>query len=148
MKVAFDTSVIVPALLPSHPQHDNARRWVEAVRGGRCEGIVATHGLAESWAKLTSLPQMKVAPATALAMLDSLRHTLCCEAADVPLYDAALARTVAKGLSSGAIYDALHLEVARARGATHVLTFNTRHFLALQRNGDPNISAPTDAPPP
>jgi predicted nucleic acid-binding protein len=53
----------------------------------------------------------------------------------------ALALTVHQGLSSGAIYDALHLVGARAAGCDELLTFNLRHFHALAP-GDPMVVQP------
>ena len=49
--------------------------------------------------------------------------------------------TVQRGLSSGAIYDALHLMGARAAQCDELLTFNGRHFEALAP-GDALVAQP------
>jgi hypothetical protein len=44
------------------------------------------------------------------------------------------------------VYDALHLLGAARQHAEVFLTFNTRHFSALVREGDPRVVAPPDPP--
>jgi predicted nucleic acid-binding protein len=56
-------------------------------------------------------------------------------------YSEALAMTVERGLSSGAIDDALHLVGARAARCDALLTFNARHF-RIFAPGDSLIADP------
>ena len=48
MKVAFDTSVLVPALTPALPAHAHAYAWVRAAVDGRLQGVMSWHAFAES----------------------------------------------------------------------------------------------------
>lgn len=104
---------------------------------------MSTHGLAELFATLTALPlKPRLPPAEAHRLLQQsvlTRFTI------IPLtakhYADALALTVQQGLSSGAIYDALHLVGARAAGCDELLTFNLRHFHSLAP-GDPMVVQP------
>ena len=54
----------------------------------------------------------------------------------------ALADCESRGVRGGAVYDFLHLAVARKAGVARVLTLDIGHFQALSRPGDPPIEAP------
>ncbi len=143
MKVCFDTSTLVAALLQQHPHHGVAFPRRQAVIKGRMQGHLTTHGLAELFATLTALPlKPHLLPADVQRILQQsiLRHFII-----IPLgsqeYRDALQLTVAHNLSSGAIYDALHLVGARSAGCTTLYTLNLRHFRALAP-GDALISPP------
>jgi predicted nucleic acid-binding protein len=146
VKVAFDTSVLVAALLQGHSQHTLAFRWVQSAMRGPHEGLLATHALAESWAVLTRHPTLQISPANALVMVRSLTQGLRCCIADAEVYDLALARCADGALAGGVVYDALHLQTARAQRAEVLVTFNTKHFARLWTDGDPRIVSPEEAP--
>src|SRR5437899_4686508 len=62
----LDTSVLVAAMVESHPAHDRALPWLQRVRDGSDAGLVAAHSLAELYAILTTLPvRPRISPATA-----------------------------------------------------------------------------------
>jgi len=132
-KACFDTSALVAALLQQHPYHAQAFPRLLAVHSGNLHGVLTTHGLAELFATLTALPlKPRLPPADAQRMI---QQSVLAHFKIVPLtakhYAEALALTVQQGLSSGAIYDALHLVGARAAGCDELLTFNLRHFHPL-----------------
>lgn len=63
MKVLFDTSVIVAALLPQHPSHVPCFAQLHAVESGPAKGYLSTHSLAEVYSVMTRLPsQPKISP--------------------------------------------------------------------------------------
>ncbi len=143
MKVCFDTSMIVAALLQQHPHHSSAFPHFQAVRKGKTQGHVTTHGLAELYATLTALPlKPRLLPADVRRLID---HSVLPHFALIPLgsaeYQEALHLTVAQNLMSGAIYDALHLVGARAANCKKLYTLNHRHFRALAP-GDSMIVSP------
>ena len=143
MKACFDTSALVAALLEQHPYHAQAFPRLHAVHHGKLEGIITTHALAELFATLTALPlKPRLPPADVRRML---QHSVVGRFKVIQLtakhYQDALALTVLQGLSSGAIYDALHLVGARSCGCDELLTFNLRHFHTLAP-GDPLIVQP------
>jgi predicted nucleic acid-binding protein len=143
MKVFFDTSTLVAALLSNHPQHAQAFLRLLAVRQAKLHGFLTTHGLAELFATLTALPlRPRLQPKDAQQMIE---YSVLGHLKLIPLtarnYTDALALTVRQGLSSGAIYDALHLVAARSAGADALLTLNFRHFRALAPD-DPLVTAP------
>ncbi len=56
MKILFDTSTLIAALLDKHPAYDSAYFWLDAVLEGEHEGVVSAHSLAEVYNKLTRIP--------------------------------------------------------------------------------------------
>lgn len=143
MKACFDTSVLVAALLQQHPHHAIAFPRLRAVHKGKSQGHITTHGLAELYATLTALPlKPRLQPADVQRII---QQSILSHFTLIPLrpqdYQEAITLTVAKNLSSGAIYDALHLIGARSAKCTILYTLNLRHFRALAP-GDKLISSP------
>lgn len=58
------------------------------------------------------------------------------------IYLQAASRCAKNELSSGAIYDALHLMTAEHEQVDHVVTFNVRDFERLRTGGSPTIIRP------
>ena len=56
-------------------------------------------------------------------------------------YSNALKLVAGENLTSGIIYDALHLVGARRHGCDHLLTLNLKHFQAIDP-GDSRITQP------
>jgi predicted nucleic acid-binding protein len=145
VKVAFDTSVLVAALVEDHPHHRRSVWWLRTRRS--LERIAAWHAYAETWAVLTALPiEPRVTGEVAGAVLDRLRKTIKLVPAKPATYLAAAGRCSARALRSGAIYDALHLVTAEAEAADLLLTFNEQDFLRLAEPHGPRILAPPDPP--
>ena len=130
VRTALDTSVLVAALERSHEHHETARPYLRAGRDGDRALVVSTHALAETFAALTATPLVpRVSPAKALRLLDesvlSVAETVALDGDD---YRATLARLADLGLTSGAVYDALHVRAAEKAGAEELVTFNGRDF--------------------
>ncbi|MCC5838798.1 MAG: PIN domain-containing protein [Opitutales bacterium] len=143
MKACFDTSALVAALLQHHPHHALAFPLLREVKSGTISGHLATHGLAELFATLTALPlKPRLHPPDVDRIIQQSilpYFTLIPQsAAD---YREALQLTVQQNLSSGAIYDALHLVAARSVGCTALYTLNLRHFRSLAP-GDSIVASP------
>jgi predicted nucleic acid-binding protein len=147
VKVAFDTSVLVAGALARHAHAQRALAWLSAAREGRIEALAATHAFAETWATLTAIPgEPRIDPAVATRVVERLARHVRPFALRWEDYRAAFQRCGDGHLRSGAAYDALHLAGAARQAADVFLTFNTRHFSALAREGDPRIVAPPDPP--
>jgi predicted nucleic acid-binding protein len=106
-------------------------------------GALTAHALAETFATLTALPlKPKLSPADVGRLIE---RNISPHFEIIPLtaaiYSSAIALTIQRGLASGAIYDALHLEGARAAGCNQILTFNLKHFRSLAPQ-DPMVVAP------
>jgi len=144
--VFFDTSVLVAAVIESHPFHARAICWVEAATQGRFEGRVAWHGIAETWAVLTRLPGSAVSAATAERLVNRLAEEIRPVAMSAKVYTAALRLCSDRGLRSGAIFDALHWAAADEANADLFLTFNPDDFVRLGSGAKPKVMVPPDPP--
>ena len=147
MKVLADTSVLVAALVASHPHHARARVWLQAAHEKRLDLGLTVHAIAESYSVLTRIPFPAKFSATqakqALEEIAKIAHVI---AADAPLYFATVERCEGLGLVSGAIFDALHVVSAERWGADAVLTFNERDFVRLSLSTSPRVIIPPDPP--
>ena len=150
MRVLFDTSVLVAALVEAHPNHGLAFPWLEAALSeGPVTGLVATHGLAETWAVLTRLPLVTpLAPMVAHQIVERLARALVVLPADPDLYLASIERCGLQGLRSGAVFDALHLLTAERAEASALVTFNAQDFRRLATPESCGIQVPGSDPPP
>lgn len=133
MKIGFDTSTLVAALLQQHPHHSSASRRLQEIRRKENEGALTTHGVAELFSTLTAIPlKPRLLPPDAERLIEKsvLAHFEL-----IPLgteeYRAAMQLAVTKNLPSGAIYDALHVVGARSAGCQILLTLNPKHFRIL-----------------
>jgi len=140
MKVLFDTSALVTAVVDQLPNHEAAltcyRTFALSRRQGRT-AVCSTHAIAECYATLTVLPlSRRIHPGEASRLIEEnfLRNIDV-----VPLstadYRAALARVAGLGLRSGAIYDALHAQCAERHGCDRIITYNTADFARLVPKG-------------
>lgn len=148
MRLAFDTSVVVAALLEGHPHHRRVQPWVEGVATGDLGTVsVAWHAAAETWSVLTRLPgSLRLSPATATLLVEralSVFRPVDAIGAD---YQNAMRRCSERGLRSGVLFDALHLVVAERLQADAFITLNAADFTRLAGSGSPRIVTPPDPP--
>jgi predicted nucleic acid-binding protein len=138
VSVFLDTSVLLAGLVDFGPQSAPAQLLLHAVAEKRIDGpATAWHCCLEFFSVATRLPpEYRVAPADAVVLLQGevfarmAVHDL--PAADrLPMLQAAAREAIV----GGRIYDAHIAEVARAGGATVVVTDNRRHFLSALRYG-------------
>ena len=62
MRVFFDTSTLVAAVVEGHPAYALAFPWLRRVKAKTDVGVVAAHSLAELYAILTRLPVRPAIP--------------------------------------------------------------------------------------
>ena len=145
MKVAFDTSVIVAAVIEDHPHHARASWWLRTRR--KLERVASWHAYGEAWAVLTALPmEPRVTGEVAAAVLERVRRSIVFLPPRTTTYPTAIMRCNARALRSGAVYDALHLVTAEGEAADFFLTFNVDDFTRLGEPGGPRIVAPPEPP--
>ena len=66
MKILLDTSVLVAAMVETHPAYEAAFPYLLRMKKGEENGFVAAHSLAESFSVLTRLPvRPRISPALA-----------------------------------------------------------------------------------
>jgi predicted nucleic acid-binding protein len=130
MRQFLDTSVLVAAMVSTHPAHQQALPWLQRVIDGTDTGVVAAHTVVELYAILTRLPlQPRISPTVAQRLIE--RNVLAtCEivALSDSDYSALVAHLAATGVEGGATYDALILHAAAKAGVDQVLTLNPKDF--------------------
>jgi len=130
MKLLFDTSILVAAMVEAHPDHERALPWLQRARRGEDKGYVASHSLAELYAILTSLPvRPGISPTVAYQMI---RQNVLenCEVISLSQddYVAIINHLSEIGITGGVTYDALILYAAIKTDVDRVLTLNERDF--------------------
>ena len=133
MKVLFDASVIVPALVDQLVRHTACFETFVSYTAGSNTGVCSTHCLAECYAVLTALPlQQRITPDEASKLI---RESVVARMEIVSLNQAeyleAIANVSVRGLSSGIIYDALHVAAAVKSSCSRIYTYNLEHFRLL-----------------
>ncbi|MCP4897836.1 MAG: type II toxin-antitoxin system VapC family toxin [bacterium] len=147
IRIAFDTSVLVAALVEPHPRHARAFPWLEAAEDGRVEGECTVHALAETWSVLTRLPiDPSIAPPMATAAVERLAAFLEPVELSSDIYWKAMRRCSEHGLRSGVLFDALHLACAESSNVDAFITFNPGDFERLAVTESPAIVVPPDPP--
>lgn len=144
MRVLFDTSVLLAAIVEAHPLHERSLPWLQKGRDGRVELTVAAHSLAELFAVLSTYPtRPRISPGIAARLV---RENVSASARLVPLsagdYDAAIRGMAEMSLSGGVVYDALIVRAAQKAKAEQLLTLNPRDFLRVWPDGAGIITSP------
>lgn len=144
MKVLFDTSVLVAALVEAHPGHEIALPWLQRVRTGELEMILSAHSLAELYAVLSSLPvKPRISPATALMLIEAnilkLAKVISLSGSD---YRNCLNRMARYGIGGGVVYDALIAAAAAKEKVDCLVTTNKADFLRVWPEGNEIIVSP------
>jgi predicted nucleic acid-binding protein len=131
--VFFDTSVLVTALVTELPNHERALDCLVKYSRKKGDACTTTHVLAETYACLTSLPVKKrISPMDAKSLIEeSLVKNLEILPIVTQTYLSSIRRVSNMGMTSGIIYDALHLEMAESSGCTELLTYNLKDFRRL-----------------
>ena len=132
MKIYFDTSVLVAAFVEQLPHHEAALACL-ALACRDHDAVTSTHTLAETYATLTALPlPRRIQSGEArLIVTESMQKKLNILPLAARVYERAMARVADRGLTSGVIYDALHLQCAEAAGCRRLHTYNLRDFQRL-----------------
>lgn len=134
MKVLFDTSVLVSAMVDQLPRHQPALDCFVCYTSGRYSAVCSTHALAETYATLTALPlPRRILPDEARKLIETnVLSRLTVLELSWQDYENAIRRSAEVGLSSGIIYDALHLACAEKAGCQRLYTYNVAHFTRLE----------------
>ncbi|WP_416670471.1 type II toxin-antitoxin system VapC family toxin [Egbenema bharatensis] len=131
MKVLFDTSVIIAAVIPKHPSHTPCFAELQAAELNQIQGYLSTHSLAEVYSVMTRMPsQPRMSPQEAQNLLQR-----CLQYLEVSLeivdYQAVIAQMATLNLRGGGIFDALIAQAALKVSADQLLTLNSSHFTRL-----------------
>ncbi len=118
----LDTGILVGALLEQHPEHDAC---LEALEESEAP-FTDAHALAETFATLTGFYRVPGAAAAELTL--DLTTILAVEALPLTDYEKAIGEAQRRGVIGGGIYDSLHANFARRKGARRIVTRNPAHF--------------------
>ncbi len=144
MKVLADTSVLVAAMVESHPAHGRSLVWLQRAKQGEVDLAVCSHTLAELYAVLTTLPvRPRIRPDMARRLVrenvESNGTVVDLRSAD---YREVLDNQVALGLTGGSVYDALAAQAARKVGADKLLTLNEGDLRRVWPDAADRIATP------
>jgi len=130
VKIFFDTSVLVAALVEGHPHHARSFASLKRALGNGNEFLVSSHTLAELYAVLTALPvSPRISPGMAGRLIEeSVFRRARVIALSVTDYLTVLRRAADSALAGGNIYDALIFMAAEKAGAECLLTLNPADF--------------------
>jgi toxin FitB len=146
MSVFLDTSVLLAGLIDFGPQSAPAQSLMHAVAEKQIRAAAtAWHCCLEFFSVATRLPpEYRVSPADAVALLDQEVFARMA-VHDLPAGERLqMLRAAARDhIAGGRIYDAHIADIARAAGATVVVTDNRRHFLSALRY-DMRVETPTE----
>jgi predicted nucleic acid-binding protein len=138
VSVFFDTSVLLAGLVDFGPQSAAAQSLMHAVAEQQLASpSTAWHCCLEFFSVATRLPpEFRLGAADASRLLEEEIFTRFAVHDLPPANRAPLFQTAARDtVVGGRIYDAHIAEIARASGATIVVTDNRRHFLSALRYG-------------
>jgi predicted nucleic acid-binding protein len=144
MKILFDTSVIIAALIESHPMHARSFPWLKQAKEKKIELIVASHTLAELYAVLSTLPlKPRISSSVAWRLIkeniESISKIFSLTPAE---YSSTIKSLSDMGLIGGTIYDALIAKVAQKAKVERLLTLNIDHFRRVWQDSENKLVAP------
>lgn len=130
MRILFDTSMLVAAVVEGHPAHAAAFPWLQRVKDKTNAGVIAAHSLAEMYSILTRLPvQPTISPELAREVIN-VNVLATCEvvALSVADYVTLINHLAELKIAGGAVYDALLLHAAWKSDVDQVVTLNPHDF--------------------
>ena len=133
MKLLFDTSVLVAAMIPQHDAHERAFSWFQRIVKNTDEGAVSAHTIAELYAELSTLPYRPVRkPPDVRELIDrNIINHMEIVSLDARDYVEIVHHMADRSLIGGSIYDALILWSAEKAGAARIVTLNSKDFLRI-----------------
>ena len=144
MKILFDTSLIIAALVESHPMHVKAFPWLKKAKAKDFELVVASHTIAETYAVLSTLPiKPRISPSVAWRLINENIVSISKIVSLTPAeYSSTIKQISELGLIGGITYDALIAKVAQKSKVERMLTLNLEHFTRVWPDGEKIISLP------
>jgi len=144
MKILFDTSLIVAALVDTHPMHERAFPWVKRSKAKEFELVIAGHTLAELYAVLSTLPiKPRIPPSVAWRLIhENIESTAKIVSLTPAEYISTIRRMPELGIAGGTVYDALIAKVAQKSKVERLITLNTEHFRRVWPEGKKIICLP------
>jgi predicted nucleic acid-binding protein len=131
MRLLFDTSTLIAALVEVHPAHRLAYPWLQGVKDGHHISLIGVHSLAELYSKLTRIPfaggVLPPAQAQQIIETDLTRFFEIISLAGTDSLTI-IEHLSNQNLGGGIIFDALIFHAAIKSGADRLLALNPKHF--------------------
>lgn len=118
--IYLDTGIFISALFARDDRQEDCQKLLTF------DAVTSTHALAETFAALTG--QYRIKNNLVSEAVRSAARLVRVEPLSVEDYEAVIATAHARGIQGGAIYDALHAQVARRLKVDRLLTFNVSNF--------------------
>lgn len=136
MKVLFDSSILIAAIIASHSKHRKSFSWLSRARQNEFNMVVAAHSLLEIYSVLTGAPlRPKISPRTALKLIDvNIRNIAHVQSISSQEYIQLLENIEALNLTGGSVYDALIFFCAKKAGVDQLVTLNAKDFDRFNKN--------------
>jgi len=140
----FDTSVLLPALVESHPHHEKCFRQYQKAQTKKSTGLISQHVLLEMYSAGTMMPvKPRVSGAQMLQLIQRsvtpFFRLVTLTAVEV---EQMLRLAADLGVMGGALYDLYHIHHAIKGGADVILTNNLRDFRHLAAGLKIRVEAP------
>ena len=134
MKILFDTSALVAALVEKHPNHPWAFPWLQKAKAQAFTGFVAAHSIAELYSVLTTLPiRPRISSASAGQMIKrDIVDQLDLVALSKEDYATVIEYLSGMGIVGGVTYDALILQAAIIANVDQIVTLNADDFRRIR----------------
>ena len=144
MKILFDTSFIVAALVDTHPMHERAFPWFRRSKAKEFDLIIAGHTLAELYAVLSTLPiKPRISPSVTWRLIHENIESTAKIVSLTPIeYISTIRRMSDLGIVGGTVYDALIAKVAQKSKVERLITLNIEHFKRVWPEGKKIICLP------
>ncbi len=130
LRTLLDTSVVVPALLETHPSHTAASDWLHRAEIGEIDGIVSSHTLSEVYKVITGMNRRPRYTASQVMRIISDRVLPFFDIITLEAHEhiAAMEQLVRLDITGGTIYDGLIAHAAVKGNAEQLVTFNESDF--------------------
>lgn len=135
LKLLFDTSCLIPAIVQEHTHHDRTLPLIQKVLKKSVRGFVCIHSLAECLSTLSKLgePQIPSSQANELIFQNIVGNF---EIVELTLndYKDAFKRVAEQEMKGPAVYDAIILQAAIKRKVDRLITWDLKDFTRLAGN--------------
>jgi predicted nucleic acid-binding protein len=144
IKYIFDTSVLIAAVLESHPKHSDCFTWLKKVKNGQINAAISSHTLMEIYAVLTALPVIpKISPGLSLRIIrQNIINNFKIITYSYKDYESVLIKLSSQGVTGGSSYDGLIFYAFKKSGADWLLTLNRKDFIKINPGKEGNIIEP------
>lgn len=137
----FDTSVLIPAFLESHVQHEASLKALAQI--GHNSGVCSERSIALFYSAVTRLPRPhRLEPDQALLCVDQIGQKVQIIALQAQEYLAEVKRAAAGRVPGNQLDDVLLLACARKTSAGRILTWNVARLSALAPDLASRIGTP------